>query len=175
MNVNLVVELKCKYAVVTAVGVVNPADGFDNQVADVLAFGSITSPLAEHFQKYARLPHLESLSIDPEAGLQPGNRWAASADDHAERELVRQLLRSSTMRTQPGVEPLAAICFPPWPEACGRQIVHRCAPTVCRYVRFQLLRSHNPKGHTNANIDVSKLQIFGVPMTALQSLVDNCH
>jgi len=43
-DVSLVAQLDGGPALVTAVGIVNPAEGFDNQVRDVLAFGSVSPP-----------------------------------------------------------------------------------------------------------------------------------
>jgi len=68
-------------------------------------------------------------------------------------------------RTATSQEPLALIQF----EADnykGKQNITPCAPTICLYVRFQLLSSFNPRRHPReiANFDVSKLQVFGAPI-----------
>ena len=62
-------------------------------------------------------------------------------------------------------EPLVAIEFPPPPACDGLHIVQRCRPTFARYVHILMASAYNPNNHEAANIDISKLQLFGAPAT----------
>ena len=59
-----------------------------------------------------------------------------------------------------------AIHFPEPPACDGMHIVQPCAPTAARWVHFLIVSSYNPNGHEDPNIDVSKLQVFGIPLDA---------
>lgn len=152
-NVSVCARVAGGYALVTAVGCVNPADGFDNPVKDVVVFGSL-SPLS-----------LGSSRFDD------GGR-----DDEAKR-LVEAALDGSAEATPrlPPDAPLGGCRFPPFPACRGLHVVRPCAPTVVRFVRFLVLSSQNPAGHTDANVDVSKLQLFGTPLGRPPHADDETH
>ena len=60
--------------------------------------------------------------------------------------------------------PLVAIHFPEPPACDGMHIVQPCAPTAAHWVLYFIVSGYNPNGHEGPNIDVSKLQVFGIPL-----------
>ena len=96
---------------------------------------------------------------------------SATEDELSEQEaVVRRLLQaeepkdaaarlSAGLARAEGTEPMGALSFGrDYVHASGRQLIRPCAPTVCRYVRFQLLSSYNPSAQEHPNFDVSKQQ-----------------
>ena len=97
---------------------------------------------------------------------------AESADDAA---LVRALLddkgETALLRRAARGEPLAGVRFPAPPECGSLQIVQPVAPTVCKYIRFLIRTAHNPHRDADANVDLCRLQAFGVLVPELADLL----
>jgi hypothetical protein len=170
-NVGLLVRLDAP-TLVSGIGVVNPAEGFDCPVKLCLAFASMeeneglagamrrAAPFldggrdapsrAAVARRSAECPsNLEAVTPPPANPLD--QRWGAWGRD------------------APGAgEPIVAINFPAPPACDGMHIVQPCAPTAARFVLFLIVNGYNPNSHDGPNIDVSKLQVFGTPVPELE-------
>ena len=153
-NCSLLVRLDSP-ALVTGVGVVNPAEGFDCPVKLLLAFASMEEPagFAGATQRVARFMDggKDAPSKAAVAQLEaPQARWGAWG--------------AWGRLKPPAGDPIVAIHFPGPPACDGMHIVQPCAPTAARWVHFLIVSAYNPNHHDLPNIDVCKLQVFGIPL-----------
>jgi hypothetical protein len=153
-NVGLLVDLGT-LALVTGVGVVNPADGFDCPVKLCLAFASMDDPggiagamrRAARYMDGGRDARARATVTRLEASSDQMGKWDAWGRSPAEAG-----------------DPCVAINFPEPPACDGMHIVRACAPTAARWLHFLIVSAYNPNRHEEPNVDVCKLQVFGIPL-----------
>lgn len=153
------------HAVLLGIGAIDPPNfGFTNPCAELLAFGS------------CRRAEIVETRADPcyraDAPLHEDERRSERT-----ARLVAALLADegevASQRVAAQGEPLAGIRFPP-PPACGAlRVTQPVRPRVVRYMRFLLRTSYdeNGQGHAESNVDISKLQAYGVPVPYLDRVL----
>ena len=155
-NVSVLLRLSVPH-LLTGIGCLNPAVGYDCPVKLVLAFAHVDEPGGlEGATEKASAWFEGKRDVVTQATVA---RLAAAPHDHT----ARTPWTDGAQRNRG--EPLVAIEFPPPPACDGLHIVQRCRPTFARYVHILMASAYNPNNHEAANIDISKLQLFGAPAT----------
>lgn len=155
-NVSVLLRLSVPH-LLTGIGVLNPAEGYDCPVKLVMAFGYAEEPggLAGATEK-ASAWYEGKRDAETQATVE---RLVAAPHDNP----GRTPWTDGSQRNR--AEPLVAIHFPEPPDCDGMHVVQRCRPTFARYVHILMASAYNPNKHEAANIDISKLQLFGAPAT----------
>lgn len=153
------------HAVLLGIGAIDPPHfGFSNPCAEVLAFGSC--------RRAEIVETRTDLCYRADAPLHEDKRRS----EHTARLVAALLADEGEVASQrvsaPG-EPLAGIRFPS-PPACGAlRVTQPVRPRVVRYMRFLLRTSYdeNGQGLAESNVDISKLQAYGVPVPYLDRVL----
>jgi F-box-like len=149
-NVDLVASLS-QPCLITHFLVANEGYYYTSPVKETLAFASMDMP---------------DLDAAREFDGEKGSEWV--------RNLFHKVANKEEgypIRTGYPKQPLAGFLFPGMPFAFNMALKQACTPVVARFVHFKLLSSSHCQDRVSNNIDVCRLQAFGIALPRLPELL----